>query len=213
MEQQPDAAAGAKRRRGRPRDPDIEARVYGAAAAVYGEAGWRGFTFEAIMRRSGVGKASLYARWPTRGELLRDLVAARWQAMDAIDFGDLRADLRAFARLVLARYLETGGGVALHIRRDAATWPEVAEAVGPAMRDLSRRCAEIVRRAKARGEAPADLESGLIPEMLTAALEVYASSLFLQLERDGRAPEGLTPAMEERLDRMTDLLVDGVRRV
>src|ERR1700746_3102675 len=35
---------------GRPRDPDLESRVFAAALKIYAEAGWSGFSFEAVAR-------------------------------------------------------------------------------------------------------------------------------------------------------------------
>jgi hypothetical protein len=37
---------------------------------VFGELGWAGFTIEAVARRSRVGKAAIYLRWPSKAELL-----------------------------------------------------------------------------------------------------------------------------------------------
>jgi len=38
--------------------------------ALFGEAGWARFSVEAVARRAGVGKASVYLRWPTKEALL-----------------------------------------------------------------------------------------------------------------------------------------------
>src|ERR1700759_5494534 len=43
-------ADGETRGPGRPRDPNLEARVFAAALAIYAEAGWSGFSFEAVAR-------------------------------------------------------------------------------------------------------------------------------------------------------------------
>jgi DNA-binding transcriptional MerR regulator/predicted nucleic acid-binding protein len=51
------ACDGARARPGRPRDPNLESRVFAAALRVYAEAGWSGFSFDAVARRAGVGKA------------------------------------------------------------------------------------------------------------------------------------------------------------
>jgi DNA-binding transcriptional MerR regulator len=73
----PGAAAHHERRArsGRPRDPDLESRVLAAALRVYAEAGWSGFSFDAVARRAGVGKAPLYLRWQS-GQLV-DFVLGR----------------------------------------------------------------------------------------------------------------------------------------
>lgn len=55
---------------GRPRDPQLEERVYRAALDLYGEAGWTGFNLTKIAAEAGVGKSSLYSRWNDRNTLL-----------------------------------------------------------------------------------------------------------------------------------------------
>ena len=41
---------------GRPRDPQLEERVFRAALDLYGEAGWAGFNLTKIAAEAGVGK-------------------------------------------------------------------------------------------------------------------------------------------------------------
>jgi AcrR family transcriptional regulator len=55
---------------GRPRDPNLESRVFAAVRTIYAEAGWSGFSFDAVARSAGVGKAPLYLRWKTKEDLL-----------------------------------------------------------------------------------------------------------------------------------------------
>ena len=55
---------------GRPRDPQLEERVFRAALDLYGEAGWAGFNLTKIAAEAGVGKSSLYSRWNDRDTLL-----------------------------------------------------------------------------------------------------------------------------------------------
>ncbi|WP_216858985.1 TetR/AcrR family transcriptional regulator [Trueperella pecoris] len=48
----------------------VEERVYDAALLLYGETGWSGFNLTKVAERAGVGKSSLYSRWPTAETLL-----------------------------------------------------------------------------------------------------------------------------------------------
>jgi len=90
-----------------------------------------GFSLDAVARGAGIGKSTLYARWTSAEDLLAAMIEQRWSVVATIDTGDLQRDLCAFGSLVLARYLETGGGVARHLRRDLTTYPELAERIGP----------------------------------------------------------------------------------
>lgn len=85
---------------GRPRRPDVEARVLGAALELLTEQGIEGTTMSAVIARSGVARATVYLRWPTRHALL---IAAIRQAMGRPferSTGDLERDLRAGAERI-----------------------------------------------------------------------------------------------------------------
>ncbi|MDM8086101.1 TetR/AcrR family transcriptional regulator [Cellulomonas cellasea] len=69
-EPEDDAAAAPPRRRGRPRDPELEDRALRATLDVYGEKGWSGLTIDEVASRSRVGKSSVYLRWPDKEKLL-----------------------------------------------------------------------------------------------------------------------------------------------
>ena len=71
---------------GRPRDPELEARVHRATLQVFGEAGWRGLSMDAIASRARVGKSALYLRWADKGEVL--VAALRGAQNDALGASD-----------------------------------------------------------------------------------------------------------------------------
>ena len=66
--------AGAARRRpgkpGRPRSEQAEQAIIEATLDLFAEQGFEGVCVEAIAARAGVGKATIYRRWPNKEELL-----------------------------------------------------------------------------------------------------------------------------------------------
>src|SRR5690242_13674535 len=80
-------------RRGRPRDPHIEDRVFDAVMHVFWETGWSAFTLDAVARRAGVGREALYRRWPSKEALLLQALEAKGPLARPIDTGTLRGDL------------------------------------------------------------------------------------------------------------------------
>lgn len=162
------------RRRGRPKDPNLEDKILKAAAQVYGRLGWAGFSFDSVAREAGVGKSTLYGRWPQAADLLCYLIDIRWRELETIDTGRLESDLTAFAQLVLLRYRETGGGIASHLRRDISTFPDLAEKVGHSLERTSRTCIDILRRARERGELRENVSLSMTTELITSALEIHA---------------------------------------
>lgn len=191
------------RPRGRPRNPAFEAQILAAAAQVYGAQGWAAFTLDAVSRAAGIGKSTLYARWTSAEDLLSAMIEGRWQALAMIDTGNLSEDLQAFGCLVLSRYLETGGGVARHLRRDLITYPELAARVGPVLESVTAQAIAILRRARDRGQLRSGVSLALASDMLLSAMEAHA----------GRMASGQTlddAAIADYVRRVADLLVHGI---
>ncbi|MGX5653600.1 TetR/AcrR family transcriptional regulator [Geodermatophilus nigrescens] len=68
---------GAPRRpRGRPRDDALTARALSVTLDLLVERGWAGLGVEAIAGRTRAGKAALYRRWNTVGEVVRAALTA-----------------------------------------------------------------------------------------------------------------------------------------
>ena len=191
------------RPRGRPRHPDAEARILSAAAQAYGAQGWAGFSLDAVARGAGIGKSTLYARWTSAETLLSAMIEGRWQALAMIETGDVKSDLLAFGCLVLSRYLETGGGVARHLRSDLNTYPELAARIGPVLEGVTAQAIAILRRARERGQLRTGVSLALASDMLLSAMESHA----------GRMAPGKVldeAAMAGYVSRVVDLLINGI---
>jgi len=188
--------------RGRPRDPQLESRVFDAAIAVYAAGGWRDFTFEAVARTAAVGKSGLYRRWGTRGELLCETLEARWYRVRGIDTGSIAGDLMALAAMIFDSGVGPYGDVLLHYRSDLHLYDEVREATRPYARELVAEPRAIVRRAVARGELPADTRPALIIDVIVGAV----------INRLSATPVRLRPIMLAQRDRFLRDLVGLVVR-
>lgn len=195
-------ADGAPASRGRPRDPGLEDRVFDAAIALYAETGWAGFSFEALARRSGVGKAGLYSRWPSRPDLLRQTFEARWFAPERIDTGSLRKDLLALALQVFTVLTSGYAGAARWMVIDRENHPEVRDATSPYGDAAIRQGRAMVRRAIARGEIPADVNPGLVMDLVVGGVTNHV----------GTTPVRLRAAMIEKKEGFTSDLVETVLR-
>lgn len=60
---------------GRPRDEVVETKIIESALTLYGEVGWAAFNLTKVASAAGVGKSSIYTRWETRDDLLKDAFA------------------------------------------------------------------------------------------------------------------------------------------
>ena len=168
--------------RGRPRDPEVEGRVFDAVVAVYGESGWAGFSLEAVARRARVGREALYRRWTDKAQLLAQAVAARAPQLEPIDTGSTAGDLTALAQHFLDSYRGPSGVVGLRMVLDARTNPELAEQfallLGGDRADEARR---VMRRAVQRGDLAPDVSA-------TAALQVIAGATLTHVLYSPTAP-------------------------
>ena len=65
-----DSPGTGQRRPGRPRSERADRAIIDAALSVFAESGTEGLCIERVAARAGVGKATIYRRWPNKEELL-----------------------------------------------------------------------------------------------------------------------------------------------
>jgi AcrR family transcriptional regulator len=72
--------------------------IIAAFFAELGNNGYEGLTMDRVAERAGVGKAALYRRWPSKQDMLVDLVGQyATRAVVPPDTGSLAGDLQAIA--------------------------------------------------------------------------------------------------------------------
>ena len=117
------------RGRGRPRSDQSERSILDATKEILEECGFADLTIEDVARRAGVGKTTIYRRWPSKGTLvfeafMVDFLELQPPPNTGTLRGDLLSALRAWIRTV--RGTPTGRtllGLLGEVERD----PELAE--------------------------------------------------------------------------------------
>lgn len=149
---------------GRPRDPRIERAVFDAVLALLDEAGYGTLSLEAIAKRAGVSRPSLYRRWDSKAAVVVDALGAAAGTDPVPDTGSLRSDLLALTSAMAAMYdTDFARRVVPGLLGDLAHQPELAQRFEQAY-ILPRRAStkRALERAAARGEIdrlpPADAE-------------------------------------------------------
>jgi len=71
-----EATGTGHRRPGRPRSERADRAIIEAALSVFAESGTEGLCIERVAARAGVGKATIYRRWPGKEDLLLDAIGA-----------------------------------------------------------------------------------------------------------------------------------------
>ena len=162
---------------GRPREPDLDGRVLDAARTVYGDRGWSGFTVDEVARRAGVGKGSLYLRWPNKAALLVDAVRSAAPPLGNINHGNLEADLREFARQWMAFVQSIEGTMVSRLIMDRQSNEELAAVIGEHdYPDYIRSTRALVRRAIDRREIDPDITPTLIADLVAGAITTHVRS-------------------------------------
>ncbi|TMK61041.1 MAG: TetR/AcrR family transcriptional regulator, partial [Actinobacteria bacterium] len=88
---------------GRPRDASRDRAILAAALQILQEEGYRGLTIDGVAARAGVGRPTIYRRWPSKPALVvAALVEAAELALPVRDTGSLRGDLIAVQRRQVA---------------------------------------------------------------------------------------------------------------
>jgi AcrR family transcriptional regulator len=161
---------------GRPRDPEVDRRIAQAALDLFADAGWAGFAMEAVARRAGVGKASLYLRWSSKEALLTGAVTLRLARVADVDTGTLHGDLVELATQMLEIYAGDTGRAALRLGLEAAAIPGVAEHYEAMRRAQTRAARGLVRRGIDRGELAAGTSVTLLLDTLVGGAMMHALS-------------------------------------
>jgi AcrR family transcriptional regulator len=144
-------------------------RVLQAALQVLDADGLAGFTMEAVARRAGASKATLYRHWASSGVLMIDAMDATFRPFPTPDTGRVETDVAQLLTAFVALLEHTPFPRLLAAFIDAA---ERDPALAALHADLTRRRREpllvVLARARDRGQLSDDLDPEVITDLLTA---------------------------------------------
>jgi AcrR family transcriptional regulator len=172
-----------------------------ATFAELAETGYARMSMEAIARRAGVGKAALYRRWPSKEQMLTELILRAVE--DALpptpDTGALRTDLREFlgtlrGQLADPALISIGPGLLAEASRTGALADVLQTSVAAPRRAAAYA---MLQAAIDRGELPVALDLELAADLLIAPLGFRV--LIMGGESDDAYVETLTAAIEAAL--------------
>ncbi|MVU76680.1 TetR family transcriptional regulator [Nocardia sp. ET3-3] len=177
--------------------PQVTAAIRAAAFEELAEAGYGKLSMEAVARRAGVSKPTLYRRWSTKEDLVLALISeVAIAAADPPDTGTVRGDLRALLA-VMADGLTNpfAARIIPDLLAQAVRVPALREVLAVGIGQSRRARIELLlHRAVERGELPATLNTEL-------ALDFIGGPLFLHVMLGG------DPTGAEYLDELTDMLL------
>ena len=160
-------AESPRRAPGRPRSEASHQAIIQATLGLLLEAGYGPLTMEAVRTRAGVGKATIYRRWSSKEELVRDAIVSLHEEFDVPDTGSLRGDYHAIAEMVRASARRAGASrLAPRLLGEAVNDPELhtiffENLVKPRRKALGG----LLRRAIERGEIRDDVDLDLLVDL------------------------------------------------
>ncbi|WP_344465436.1 TetR/AcrR family transcriptional regulator [Kitasatospora kazusensis] len=162
-------------RRGRPRSEAAEQAIFAAVEQLMADgAALSSLSIEGIAAAAGVGKATIYRRWPNKEALLVDLVARLDALEPQVPGADVRADLIAMVESMRRRGLAKRSRWVLKAALgQMSAWPELKAAYQEqVIKPRRERARELVRRGVAEGLLRSDLDLELLVEVVLGPILV-----------------------------------------
>jgi AcrR family transcriptional regulator len=163
------ASPPAPRRRGAQRRTELLNVTLDLAAEV----GYKGLNIEAVARRAGVGKHTIYRRWPSITELLFDALSHVWISdLDYHTTGSVRTDLREqFLRSTHALSTPPIGPLYRSVIAEAQIDPALRSALHTRfLATVEQRTLDRITQAQRTGELVANTDLEYAAEVLSGAL-------------------------------------------
>jgi AcrR family transcriptional regulator len=188
-------------RPGRPRRIEVDRAIVAATLDILVEEGYTALTVEAVAARAGVGKTTLYRRWPSKDLLIADALASVNDELPPVPAaGSIRDRLVEMLENVRLRGPETFSGrimprMVAYARSHPHLYAMYTERVLEPRRERLRA---LLREGVASGELRPDLNIDVATTCFVAPM-LYSS---LVLCSGDQAPEGLS-------EQIVDLVLNG----
>jgi len=149
----------------------LDAAIVEATIAEVGSKGWGGATIEGIAARAGVGRGTIYRRWPSKTDLFQYAATAVTRPVEAPDTGSFVEDLFA-AVLPIADMLTRPelAGLLPSLLAEAANDSSIRQTLRRFVAQSRQQAIEAVERARRRGDILQSTDAETLVDMLAGAL-------------------------------------------
>jgi AcrR family transcriptional regulator len=184
---------------GRPRSEEAHQAILDATLDLLAEVGFSALTVEGVASRAGVGKATIYRRWPSKLPLVVEAFGGL-PALEDVDTGSVEGDLKTMLRNYLELFHRTPLATVLpSLAGERAHNDELSTHFDPVMKGRRQPLVRALQRGVARGELPRGLD-------LELAADLVVGPIAVRLFFTGR------PLQPDLVDPMVDLALKGLRR-
>lgn len=187
-----------ERRPGRPRDPRVQNAILRATEELLVQVGYGALSIERIAARAGVGKPTIYRRWPNKALLVWDAVLGKTTRRALPDTGAVHDDIREVLRMGVEQITAPAARAALPgMLMELGADPELDDQIRAALIDPEyARVRTVLHQARERGELRPDANLDLIMDALVGTVL-------------GRALLLAHPLDDDFISALTDLLLTG----
>jgi AcrR family transcriptional regulator len=157
---------------GRPRSVAADRSILSAALDRFIADGYQGMSIEQVAAQAGVGKATIYRRWPSKEALITDAVSSFSEELTAPDTGSVKGDMLALARQIVKLASSSPSGRCFaRMAGEMGTNPELAKVYKHKVIAHRRTIVgKVITRGIERGELRQDLDVDLVIDMLVGPL-------------------------------------------
>ena len=185
---------------GRPRCQETRTAIMAAALELMEEGGVGAFSIDAVAKRSGAAKTTIYRWWPNKGALMVDVfldVAEKRSPFPETGSAaeDFKTQMRSLARLMRGRLGRAFSAIIAEAQSDSETRKAFVEHY---LRPRRAAGLKVMERGIANGEIRADLDPEIVADVLYAPF--YLRMLFKH-----------APLDDEAIDRLADVVLEGLR--
>lgn len=145
--------------------------VLEAAATIFAERGLEA-SVDAVAERAGVGKATVYRWWPSKGALVAEAIGRSLRVADPPETGDFRADLIAAVETSIANFAQPSGGVLITaLAADLMDDPALLRSfLDDFVLPRRRVVMKLIARGVEEGYIPAERDCELLMDMWAGAV-------------------------------------------
>ena len=160
--------AAERRPPGRPRSARSHQAIIEATLRLLVEVGYQRLTMDQVQRRAGVGKATIYRRWASKEELVKEAIGYLSADLPTPDTGSITGDFEAVSKALLALAADRDAALLMpRLLAEASHDPELHAIFTAQLVEPRRRVVRIMlERARERGELRDDVDLELVIDML-----------------------------------------------
>jgi AcrR family transcriptional regulator len=180
---------------GRPRSARADEAIIEAVLDLLGEASIEALSIEAVAARAGVGKATIYRRWPNKEALVIDAIAAIKGTPPVITGADVRDDLVTLLRPMAQAHNTRAGRILPCLIPEIQRNPELYSLYQKLLAPRRTAIRDVLTRGIEDGQLRPDMNVEVTVALLVSPM-IVQTMLRLQPELD--------------LDKLPEQIVDGV---